>query len=129
MGLLALSVAVVLAVIDPGTGRSAEAGVAWSVVLLIAGVSTYVGLLSEAGTIAWLGDTVATSGSALVAALLVCVFGAVVSAFASTTGILAALLPLAVPLIAAGEIGAVGLVIAPAISSSLVDLVLPAAVA
>lgn len=122
VGFLALSVAVVLALVDPGTGRSAETGIAWSVVFLIAGVSTYVGLLSEAGTITWLGDTVASSGSALLAALLVCVIGAVVSAFASTTGILGALLPLAVPLIAAGEVGAVGLVVALAISSSLVDV-------
>lgn len=58
---------------------------------------------SEAGTITWLGDTVASSGSVLLAALQVCAIGAVVSAFASTTGILGALLPLAVPLIAAGR--------------------------
>lgn len=122
VGFLALSIAVVLTLLFPRTGRSAEAGIAWSVVLLIAGVSTYVGLLSEAGTISWLGDTVASSGSALLAALLVCVIGAVVSAFASTTGILGALLPLAVPLITAGEVGAVGLVIALAVSSSLVDV-------
>ena len=55
------------------------------------------------------------------AALLICYVGAVVSAFASTTGILAALIPLAVPLLEAGEIGAVGLIIALSISSSVVD--------
>ncbi|WP_433503099.1 SLC13 family permease [Pseudonocardia halophobica] len=122
VGFLALSVAVLLTLLFPRTGRSAESGIAWSVVFLIAGVSTYVGLLSEAGTISWLGDTVASTGSALVAALLVCVIGAIVSAFASTTGILGALLPLAVPLIATGEVAAVGLVVALAISSSLVDV-------
>jgi hypothetical protein len=57
----------------------------------------------------------------LLAALLVCYVGAVVSAFASTTGILGALIPLAVPLLVRGEIGAVGLVAALAISSSVVD--------
>ncbi|WP_442819025.1 hypothetical protein [Streptomyces sp. NBC_01235] len=53
--------------------------------------------------------------------LLICAIGAVVSAFASTTGILGALIPLAVPFLPAGEVGAVGMVTALAISSSVVD--------
>jgi hypothetical protein len=44
-----------------------------------------------------------------------------VSAFASTTGILGALIPLAVPFLSQGEIGAVGVIIALCISSSVVD--------
>ena len=43
------------------------------------------------------------------------------SAFASTTGILGALIPLAVPFLLTGEVGAVGLIIALSISSSVVD--------
>lgn len=43
------------------------------------------------------------------------------SAFASTTGILGALIPLAVPVLQEGEIGAVALIIALSISSSVVD--------
>jgi len=58
----------------------------------------------------------------LLAALLICFIGAVVSAFASTTGILGALIPLAVPFLLTGQIGAVGVVIALAISSSVVDI-------
>ena len=44
--------------------------------------------------------------------LLICYVGAVVSAFASTTGILGALIPLAVPFLETGAIGAVGLSLA-----------------
>jgi FAD linked oxidases, C-terminal domain len=47
--------------------------------------------------------------------------GGVVSAFASTTGILGALIPLAVPFLETGAVGAVGLIIALSISSSVVD--------
>ena len=43
------------------------------------------------------------------------------SAFASTTGILAALIPLAVPFLLGGQVGAVGMIIALALSSSIVD--------
>ena len=57
--------------------------------LLICGIVMYVGLLETLGTIDWLGEQVATINSALIAALLICYVGGVVSAFASTTGILA----------------------------------------
>lgn len=43
------------------------------------------------------------------------------SAFASTTGILGALIPLAVPFLLTGDIGEIGLIIALAISPSVVD--------
>jgi di/tricarboxylate transporter len=95
--------------------------IAWPTVLLICGIVMYVGLLEEIGTIDWLGEHVATISAPLIAALLICYVGGVVSAFASTTGILAALIPLAVPLLEAGAVGAVGLIIALSISSSVVD--------
>ena len=57
----------------------------------------------------------------MLAALLICYVGGVVSAFASTTGILGALIPLAVPFLETGAVGAVGLIIALSISSSVVD--------
>lgn len=53
--------------------------------------------------------------------LLICYVGGAVSAFASTTGILGALIPLAVPFLQTGAVGAVGLIIALSISSSVVD--------
>ena len=95
--------------------------IAWPTVLLICGIVMYVGLLETLGSIDWLGEQVATINSALIAALLICYVGGMVSAFASTTGILAALIPLAVPLLETGAIGAVGLIIALSISSSVVD--------
>ena len=60
-------------------------------------------------------------GTPLVTALLICGVGAVTSAFASSAGILGALIPLAVPLMAQGAIGTAGLVVALAISATVVD--------
>ena len=96
--------------------------IAWGTVLLVGGIVTYVTLLQDQGTVDWLGEQVAGVGAPLLAALLICLIGAVVSAFASTTGILGALIPLAVPFLLTGQIGAVGVVIALAISSSVVDI-------
>jgi di/tricarboxylate transporter len=122
VGFVALSIAAVLSLIMPkAAGKEAIDKIAWPTVLLICGVVTYVSLLETLGSIDWLGDQVAGIGSAMLAALLICYVGGAVSAFASTTGILGALIPLAVPFLQTGAVGAVGLIIALSISASVVD--------
>ncbi|ONI74350.1 hypothetical protein BWI15_13620 [Kribbella sp. ALI-6-A] len=121
IGLLALSVAVLVALLAPAGAKDALGQVSWGVVLLICGIVTYVGLLESAGTVRYLGDGILSISAPVLAALVVCFIAAVVSAFASTTGILGALIPLAVPLLASGEVGAIGLVTALSISASVVD--------
>jgi len=121
VGVTALGVAVVLSLVSPSTTKNAVSGVAWSTVLLVCGIVTYVSLLEDMGTIDWLGNGVAAIGAPLLAALLICFIGGGVSAFASTTGILGALIPLAVPFLQHSDVGAVGLVTALALSSSIVD--------
>jgi di/tricarboxylate transporter len=121
VGLLALSIATVICVLFPQATKAGVSQVAWPTVLLICGIVTYVGLMERIGTIDMLGDSVAGIGVPLLAAFLICLIGAAVSAFASTTGILGALIPLAVPFLLTGQIGAVGMIIALAISSSVVD--------
>jgi di/tricarboxylate transporter len=121
VGLVAVSIAVILSLAMPHATKGAAEKVAWPTVLLICGIVMYVALLEEIGTIDWLGEKVADVGTPLIAALLICFIGGAVSAFASTTGILGALIPLAVPFLAQGEIGAVGVIIALCIASSVVD--------
>ncbi|MFG6198340.1 SLC13 family permease [Nonomuraea sp. JJY05] len=121
IGFLALAVAVALTLIFPSAARGTVDKISWGTVLLVGGIVTYVSLLEDQGTVKWLGDGVAHVGAPLLAAFLICLIGAVVSAFASTTGILGALIPLAVPFLQTGQVGAVGLVTALAISSSVVD--------
>ena len=88
---------------------------------LIVGIVTYVSLLEKLGTVTYVSDAVAHLRSPLLIALLICVIAAVVSAFASTTGILGALVPLAVPFLLAGEVSSVAMIIALSLSSSIVD--------
>lgn len=106
---------------DPSALRLNRVRALTLTVLLVCGVVTFVGTMERIGTIDWLGHSVADVGAHHLGALLICCIGAVVSAFASTTGILGALIPLAVPFLLGGEVGAVGMVIALAISSSVVD--------
>ncbi|GGS19774.1 SLC13 family permease [Streptomyces griseoviridis] len=121
-GLTAVTLAVLLSTVWPDDSRRAVNEIAWSTVLLICGVLTYVGVLQEMGTITWAGEGVGGIGVPLLAAVLLCYIGALVSAFASSVGIMGALIPLAVPFLAQGEIGAAGMVAALAVSATVVDV-------
>ncbi|WP_329227530.1 SLC13 family permease [Streptomyces canus] len=121
-GLMSITLAVILSAAWPEDSRRAVGQIAWSTVLLICGVLTYVGVLEEIGTIKWAGEGVGGIGVPLLAAVLLCYIGAIVSAFASSVGIMGALIPLAVPFLAQGEIGAVGMVAALAVSATVVDV-------
>ena len=121
VGFTAISIAVVISLFSPKVSKGAVSKIAWPTVLLICGIVTYVELMQRLGTIDWLGNQVAGMGAPLFAALIICFIGAVVSAFASTTGILGALIPLAVPFLLTGSVGEIGMIIALAISSSVVD--------
>jgi di/tricarboxylate transporter len=122
IGFIALTIGVTLSIIFTESGKHAVKDVSWGVILLICGVITYIGLLERGGTVDWFGEVIARTGAPLIAAFLILLIGAVVSAAASTTGILGMLVPLSVPLIATGNVTAAGLTIALAISCSLVDL-------
>jgi di/tricarboxylate transporter len=121
VGLTAFAVALVLALVSPDGHRHALNGVAWSVVVLVGGVLTYVGVMQEIGTIDFVGNAVAGLAAPLVVALLLCYVGGVVSAFASSVAILGATIPLAVPFLQEGAIGAVAMIAALSVSSTVVD--------
>lgn len=121
VGFVAVTIAVALTLAFPRTSSTAVNDISWGAVLLICGVITYISLLESMGTIDNLGTAVAGIGAAVVAALVVCYLGALVSAFASTVGILGALIPLAVPILSGGEVSVIGLLVALAISASVVD--------
>jgi di/tricarboxylate transporter len=121
IGFVALTAAVGLQLLFPSSSVDAEKKIAWSVVLLVAGIVTYVAALQRYGTVAAVGGSIAGLGSPLMTGLLICAIAAVTSAFASSAGILGAMIPLAVPLMAGGEIGTTGLVIAIALSATVVD--------
>lgn len=122
IGFVSITIAVILALLSPEAQKGAINKISWSTVLLLCGMLTFVGVLEEAGTIVWASNAVAGIGVPLLAALLICYIGAIVSAFASSTAILAALIPLAVPFLAAGHLGAAGVICALAVASTIVDV-------
>jgi di/tricarboxylate transporter len=121
IGFTALAAGAALQLAFPKSSSGAERHVAWSVVLLVCGIVTYVSALQRYGTVEAAGTAIASLGDPLVVALLLCAVGAVTSAFASSAGILGALIPLATPLMVTGGVDATGLVIALAVSATVVD--------
>lgn len=122
VGFAAITVGLVLTLLWPRSAKNAPSEVNWSTVLLICGVLTYVGVLQEMGTIDYAGQAVAAIGLPLVGALLLCYIGGIVSAFASSTGIMGALIPLAIPFLEQGAVAPIGMVVALALASTVVDV-------
>lgn len=123
IGFCAIAIGLVLSLVAPTLQRKAITMVTWPEIVLITGVSTYVGVMEKMGTIDYVANGVASLASPLTAALLLCLIGAVVSAFASSTAVLGSLIPLAVPFLQGDSgVGAVGFIAAMAVSSTIVDV-------
>ena len=122
VGLLAITIAVLLALLAPTEQKGAVDQVSWSTILLITGVVTYIAVLQRIGAVDLAGNSVSHIGVPLVGALLLCYIGGVVSAFASSVAVLGATIPLAVPFLLQGQVHPVGVVAAIAISTTIVDV-------
>ena len=122
IGFTAITAAVVLTALFPKAQRGAVHQIAWATVLLVAGVSTFATILSTAGVPEYVGTWAAGLGSVLIGALVLCYVGGVVSAFASSTALLPIIIPIAIPLIASGNVSAVAIVAALAVASTIVDV-------
>lgn len=123
IGFVAITIGVGLSLIAPNLQKRAMGQVSWPEIMLITGVSTYVVVLEKMGTISFVGDSVAGLASPMLAALLLCFIGAVVSAFASSTAVLGSLIPLAVPFLQSGTgVSPIGFIAAMAVASTIVDV-------
>ncbi|SNT00587.1 SLC13 family permease [Rhodococcoides kyotonense] len=119
---IAIAAGAVLAFTDLKKQSEAIAGISWSTVLLVAGMVTYISILEEVGTIDTLAHFAITLGAPMLVALVLCYVIGVTSAFASSTALLAAVIPLAMPLLGTGALPVVGVVAALAISATVVDV-------
>jgi Na+/H+ antiporter NhaD/arsenite permease-like protein len=122
IGFVSITAAVVLAMLSPQQHKDAVKQIAWPTVLLVAGVSTYATILNEAGSPEYIGTWAAGLGIAAIGALVLCYVGGIVSAFASSTALLPVIIPIAVPLIAAGGVSPWAMAAALAVSSTIVDV-------
>ena len=122
IGFVAITAAVILAMLAPNEHKDAVRQIAWPTVLLVAGVSTYATILTTAGSPEFVGKWAAGLGAVAIGALILCYVGGIVSAFASSTALLPVIIPIAIPLIQDGGINAGLFIAALAVSSTIVDV-------
>ncbi|MET0187406.1 MAG: SLC13 family permease, partial [Pseudonocardia sediminis] len=122
VGLLAITFAVLLGLYRHQHHPDAVRDIPWSVVLLVTGTITYVGVLQEIGAIDLLGNGALAIGAPVATVLLLGYLAGVVSAFASSAGTIAALTPLAVPLLQNSTLSVLAVVAVIAISATIVDV-------
>ncbi|OUS95784.1 SLC13 family permease [Rhodococcus sp. NCIMB 12038] len=122
VGVSSICISTVLLLMAPQKMPRIEDKVAWPAVLLVCGMLTYMTVLKQNGTLDFLGDAAAHLGSPLAAALILLYAVAIISAVGSSIGTLGIALPLAAPMLAAGELGVLGFIIALAFASTVVDV-------
>jgi di/tricarboxylate transporter len=122
VGFMALIAALVLSLLAPSRYSECIKRVPWGAVLLVCGVITYVGVLDKLGTIDWLGHLLTGGNNPMLTALAACYIGGIISAFASTAGVLGASIPLAIPVLEQGALPMLGTISAIGIASSVVDV-------
>ena len=121
LGVIAFALGAVLALINPAAGAEGIRRIDWSTIFMVGGIVTFVGVLQRLDAVNLMGHAAMNVGTPLVAAFVICMIAGLVSAFASTAGILAALVPMAVPLATSGGVAGWALMCAMGVCASIVD--------
>jgi di/tricarboxylate transporter len=121
IGIIAFGLSAALALAYPQAGAEGVRRIDWTTIFMVGGIVTFVGVLQRMDAVDLLGHAAMNLGTPLVAAFVICAIAGLVSAFASTTGILAALVPMAVPLAASGGVAGWALMSAMGVCASIVD--------
>ena len=121
LGVIAFGLGAVLALMYPEAGVEGTRRIDWSTIFMVGGIVTFVGVLQRMDAVNLMGHAAMNVGTPIVAAFVICMIAGLVSAFASTAGILAALVPLAVPLATSGGVAGWALMSAMGVCASIVD--------
>lgn len=122
LGLLGLTLALALQLLLRLEPTSIIRLLPWEIILLIAGVLTYVELMEHLGAFKQITATLGSiTGSPELSLLAVCLIVGLTSFFASSIAVIATGVPLIAPLVEAG-LPPVGAIIAVALSAVLVDV-------
>lgn len=122
MGFAGLTLGLLLALFDTKRQKEIVSKIPWSIILMVSGIVTYVGVLEQIGVTEYITKMISEVENPILAILVTCYIGGVISAFVSTTGFLGAVVPLLIPMLATGDIWVMGAIAAVCIASSIVDI-------
>lgn len=121
VGYLGLTAALIQQVVFRLEPSQIVSRIPWTVVLLIGGLLTYVGLMQHLGAFERISELLQVDGSPMLSLLVLCYIAGVTSFAASSIAVFVTVMPLLPPLVEAG-ISPVGGVLALAVASVLVDI-------
>ncbi|MET9969211.1 SLC13 family permease [Streptomyces sp. NPDC006356] len=122
VGVTSTCLGALLLLASPRYVEPAMKSISWPAVLLVCGMVTYMGVLTRNGTLEFIGQKATELPWPLITALLLFVAVGLISAVGSSFGIILIALPLAAPLLAHGELGAAGFVVALSFCATVVDV-------
>ena len=123
LGFMALGISFVLLLFSRReTSELAIAKVAWSVLMIICGITLYVHVLQEAGVVTAMADRLAGLGSVNLVALLIAWLSGTLTAIASTFGTLSVLLPISTPFLIDGALPVSAFLSLVGVSAAVTDI-------
>lgn len=122
MGFLALFLGLVLGCTQPKRQGSIIKSMPWSIIFMVSGIVTYVGVMQDIGVMDWLTELISGFNSPKLATLVTAYIGGFVSAFVSTTGFLSGVIPLCIPVLQEPGIWSIGILACICMASSIVDV-------
>ena len=122
MGFLAIILGFILGCTQPKRQGGIIKSMPWSIIFMVSGIVTYVGVMQDIGVMDWLTQLISTLNSPKLATLLTAYIGGFVSAFVSTTGFLSGVIPLCIPVLEEPGVWQVGVLACICMASSIVDV-------
>lgn len=122
MGFAGLMLGLLLGLFDTGRQKEVVNKIPWSIILMVSGIVTYVGVMEQIGVTDYITQLISQVENPLLAILATAYIGGIISAFVSTTGFLGAVIPLIIPMLATGNVWATGAIAAVCLASSVVDI-------
>ncbi len=122
MGFVALMIGFVLGLIEPKKQNDIIKSIPWGIIFMLCGIVTYVNVMKSIGVMDYLTALIEGFNNPKGAGLITSYIGGFVSAFVSTTGFLAGVIPLSLPMLRDPSIWSMGLLSCICISASIVDI-------
>ena len=94
----------------------------WSVLLLLTGIVTFIGVLEKIGTVAYTAHLINQINNPILTSFIASYIAGILSSFASTTGMLAVIIPLIIPILNNPVVSTMGVISAITIAAAIVDL-------
>jgi len=93
----------------------------WSVILLIGGLLTYIGVMQSQGAFERISQLLTVEGSPMISLLLLCYIAGITSFAASSIAVFVTVMPL-IPNVVAAGVSPIGAILAVALASVIVDI-------